>query len=90
MSRRNRHVDQHSKVVRFRMVDLYYNYMVIIECTRGRLLLPLLAVSVRQSVSLSRGSTRLHYAKTAALILFRVNTVGGPRKIVLYGGPDPL
>jgi len=42
-------------------------------------------------VCLSRGSTRLDCAKTAEQIksLFGVNTVGGPRNIVLDGGPDP-
>jgi len=41
---------------------------------------------------LSRGSTRLHCAKTAEQIktLFVVNTLGGPRNIVLDGGFDPL
>jgi len=43
------------------------------------------------SVCLSRGSTRLHCAKTAEWIkmLFWVNTFGSPRDIVLHGGPDP-
>jgi len=43
------------------------------------------------SLSLSRGSTRLHCAKTAEQIkmLFGVNTFEGPRNIVLDGGPDP-
>jgi len=47
-------------------------------------------VSVRQSVRLSRGSTRLHCAKTAEQIkmLFGMNTLGSPRDIVLYWGPD--
>jgi len=42
------------------------------------------------SVSLSRGSTRLHCAKTAERIklLLAVNTLGGPRDIVLHGDPD--
>jgi len=41
------------------------------------------------SVCLSRGSTRLHCAKTAKHIkvLFRLNTLGGPRKTVLDRGP---
>jgi len=49
-----------------------------IECLRCRLLLPMCAVSVRQSVCLSRGSTRLHCAKTAKRIkiLFEVDTLG--------------
>jgi len=48
-------------------------------------------MSVRQSVCLSRGSTRLYCAKTAQRIkiLFGVNTLGGPRNIMLDGGPDP-
>jgi len=52
---------------------------------RCRLLLQMIAVyvrqSVRQSVCLSRGSTRLHSAKTAERIkiLFGVNTQGAPR-----------
>jgi len=43
------------------------------------------------SVCLSRGSSRLHRAKTAEQIkmLFGVNTPGGPRDIVLDVGPDP-
>jgi len=43
------------------------------------------------SVCLSRGSTRLLCAKTAEQIkiLFRVDTLGGPRNIVLDGGLDP-
>jgi len=62
---------------------------------RCRLLLPMFAVcvcqSVRPLVCLSRGSTRLHCAITAEQIkvLFGVNTFGGPRNIVLNGGPDP-
>jgi len=38
----------------------------------------------------TRGSSRLRCAKTAELIkmLFGVNTLGGPRDIVLHGGPD--
>jgi len=42
------------------------------------------------SVCLSRGLTRLLCEKTAELIkmLFGVNTLGGPRNIVLYMGPD--
>jgi len=49
------------------------------------------AISVYQSVSLSRGSTRLHCAKTAEQIkiLFGRNTLGGARNTVLDGGPDP-
>jgi len=45
-----------------------------IECVRGRLLLPMIAVSVR----LSRGSTWLHCAKTAERIKVRLgaNTQG--------------
>jgi len=48
-------------------------------------------MSVRPPVCLSRGSTRLHCAKTAEQIkiLFGVNTLGGPRNIVLDGGSDP-
>jgi len=58
-----------------------------IECMRCRLLLLMFVVSV-----LSRGSTRLHCAKTAEQmkIVFGVNTVGGPRNIVLDRGLDPL
>jgi len=50
----------------------------------------MIAVSVCQSVCLSRGSTRLHCAKMAEQIkiLFMVNTPGGPSNIVLDGGPD--
>jgi len=63
-----------------------------IECTRCRLLLPMCAVSVCQSVCLSRGSTRLHCAKTAERIntLFGVNSFEGQWNIVLNGSPDPL
>jgi len=48
----------------------------------------LCVVSVR---CLSRGSTRLHCAKTAERIkiVFGVNTPGSPRNIVLHGGSDP-
>jgi len=67
-----------------------------IECTHEcRLLSPLFAVSVcqsvRPSVCLSRGSTRLRCAKTAEQIkiLFGVNTLGCPRNTVLDGGSDP-
>jgi len=62
---------------------------------RCRLLLPMFGVSVcqsvRQSVCLSRGSSRLHCAKMAEQIkmLFRVNTPGGPWNIVLDVSPDP-
>jgi len=47
----------------------------------------MIAVSVRQSVY----TTRLHCAKTAEQIgiLFRVNTLGGPRNIMLNWAPDP-
>jgi len=40
---------------------------------------------------MSRGSTRLRCAKTAEQykILFRVNTLGNQRNIVLDGGHDP-
>jgi len=43
------------------------------------------------SVSLSRSSTRLCCTKTSERIkiLFVVNTVGGPRNIVLDGNHDP-
>jgi len=43
------------------------------------------------SVSLSRGSSRLHCAKMAEQIkmLFGANTPGGPWNIVLDVGPDP-
>jgi len=43
------------------------------------------------SLSLLRGSTQPHCAKTAVQIkmLFEVNIPGGPRNIVLAGGPDP-
>jgi len=43
------------------------------------------------SICLSCGSTRLHCAKMAEQIkiLFGVNTLGGPRNIVLDGHPDP-
>jgi len=46
---------------------------------------------VCQSVCLSRSSTGNHCAKTAEQMkmLFGVNTLGGPRNIVLDGGPDP-
>jgi len=55
------------------------------------LLLPMCAVSVRQSVCLSRGSTRLHSAKTAERIkmLFGINILGGLQDIVLHWGLDP-
>jgi len=55
------------------------------------LLLQTIAVSVCQSVCLSRGTTRFHRAKTAEQIkiLFAVNTPWGPRNIVLDGRPDP-
>jgi len=45
---------------------------------------------VRPSLCLSQGSTRLYCAKTAERIkmLFGVNTLGGPRDIVLHGSPD--
>jgi len=42
------------------------------------------------SVCLSRGYTRLWYAKTVEVLFgVTVKTLGGPRKIVLDGGPDP-
>jgi len=49
------------------------------------------AVSVCQSVCLSRGSSRLHCAKMAKQIeiLFGVNTFEGPWNIVLDVGLDP-
>jgi len=55
---------------------------------RRRLLLRMIAVSV----CLSSGSTRLHCAKKSEQIkmLFGVSTPGGPRNIVLDGGPDLL
>jgi len=58
---------------------------------RCRLLLLMIAVFVRKSVSLSLGSAWLHSAKMAEQIkiLFRVNTPGGPWNIVLDGGSDP-
>jgi len=42
------------------------------------------------SVCLSRGSTRLHCAKTAELIkmLFMMNSLGGPWNTVLRAGTD--
>jgi len=45
---------------------------------------------VRQSVCLSRGSTRLHCAKTAEQIkmLFGVNSLGSQENIVLERSPD--
>jgi len=56
---------------------------------RCRLLLPMWAVSVRQSVSLS--VTRLNSASLCKQIkmLFSVNILGGPWNIVLHGGSDP-
>jgi len=47
--------------------------------------------SVSQSVSLSRGLTPFHCAKTVERIriLFKVNTLRGPRNIVLDRSPDP-
>jgi len=61
---------------------------ISLECS---LLLPMIAVSVCLSVCLSRGTTRLHCAITTERIkmLLRVNNLGGPRDIVLHGGPDP-
>jgi len=49
-----------------------------------------IVIDVR-GVSPSGGSTRLRCAKTAEQIniLLGVNTLGGPRHIVLDGGPDP-
>jgi len=43
------------------------------------------------SVCLSYGSTRLRCAKAAETtkMAFGVNNPGGPRNIVLHGGPDP-
>jgi len=57
-------------------------FLGCIQCRSCRLLLPMFAVSVSLS-------TRLHRAKTAEQIRFGVNTFGGPRNIVLDGGPDP-
>jgi len=77
---------------------LFANFLGCIECMqciRCSLLLPMCAMSVRQSVSLSvhlsRGSTRLHCAKTVERIkiLFGMNISGGLWNIVLDGGPDP-
>jgi len=61
------------------------------QCMRCSLLLPMCAVSVRQSVCLSRGSTRLHCAKKVERIkmLSEVNILGGLLDIVLYGNPHP-
>jgi len=58
---------------------------------RYRLLLPMFAVSVCQSVCLWRRSTRFHCAKTAEQIKipFELNTFGGLRNIVLDEGPNP-
>jgi len=49
------------------------------------------AVSVHQSVCHSHGSAQLYCAKTAEQIkiLFGINTLGGPRNIVLDGRPKP-
>jgi len=46
---------------------------------------------ISPSVCLSRSLTRLYYAKTAKQIkiLFEMNTLGGPKNIVLHAGPDP-
>jgi len=59
----------------------YVVLLSCIECMRCRLLLPMIAMSVRKSVCLSRGSTCFHCAKTAERIkmLFGVNTPG-PRR----------
>jgi len=56
-----------------------------------RCVCPSVSPPVSLSVCLSRGSTRLHCAKTAEQIkiLFVVNTLGGPRNIALDGAPDP-
>jgi len=47
-------------------------------------------IALSLSVRLSRGRTRLHCTKTADRIKipFGVNTLGGPRKIVLDEGPN--
>jgi len=44
-----------------------------------------------RGVCLSRGSTRLHFAKTAKWIkvLFGVKTLESPRNIILDGSPKP-
>jgi len=57
--------------------------LLLLGCVECRLLLQMCAVSV----CLSRGPTRLHFAKTAKRIkmLFGMNTLWGPRDIVLYG-----
>jgi len=72
-------------------------FLGCIECMRCRMLLPMCAVSVcqsvRQSVCLSRRSTRLHCAKTAEEVKNQDPVWGehfwGPRNIVLDGGTDP-
>jgi len=48
--------------------------------------------SIYLSVCLSRGSSRLHFAKMAEQIkmVFRVNAPGGPWNTALDVGPDPL
>jgi len=66
-----------------RAIDVFLG---CIKCTRCRLLLPIIAVTVCQSVChpAQLGFT----AKTAEQIkiLFGVNTLRGPRNIVLDGG----
>jgi len=59
-----------------------------IEWMRRGLFLPVFAVSVSQSVCLSRGSSRLHCGITDEhiKILFGVNTLGGPINIVRRPG----
>jgi len=68
-----------------------FQFLGCVEYVRCKLLSSMCAVSVRQSVCLSRGSTRLHCAKTAEQIriLFGVSTLGSPRNIVLDGDPHP-
>jgi len=69
------------------MLRIFVLLLGCIECARCGVLLPMFTMSV----CLSYGSTRLHCAKTAEQIkiLFGVNTLGGPRNIVLDRPPDP-
>jgi len=62
-----------------------YEMETVVADVRG------VSLSVCLSVCLSRGSSRLHCARTAEPIkmLFGMNTPGDPWNIVLDVGPDP-